>query len=331
MADTYISLDSDFIAEILERLRELAQDQELQVLGNRIIKRMESMRAKGTIRRASKYWQTLFPTANSSGYIALNKARNNMATIQDYHILQKDIEQFLASFLKRDVTSYALYYEDDMGQIYRADLSNVDDATMNLIYNQKQAQLITLSKQAKEELSRLESTINLTSHIEKYTIATKLAYPQEWRGSITKTTAAKKAGKRARYNLGHVMEAFEMHYQKMHHSLPLSSAQADWTDKEIIYNIKAALGNTPWYVSGDVGNKQVKFLGQSGSVRTGSQVSVEVLGNFIRSLMKEKYTKDELKQIVISVYRGLKNQEIKINSRVDKALDNLLEKELVKL
>jgi hypothetical protein len=37
--------------------------------------------------------------------------------------------------------------------------------------------------------------------------------------------------------------------------MPLDSEHPDWTDKELIYNIKTALGNTPWYSGGDVNNK----------------------------------------------------------------------------
>jgi hypothetical protein len=58
---------------------------------------------------------------------------------------------------------------------------------MNNIYNKNKAQLITLTTETKETLNSLEQTVNLTSHIEKYTIATKLAYPQDWRGSVSKT------------------------------------------------------------------------------------------------------------------------------------------------
>lgn len=329
MAENFIALDNSFIQDIIIRLQELQKDPDLLGLGNKIISQMNNLRSKSLMsRQPSNYWISRFPTSNSQGYIQLRRAKNSIKTIAQYHNLQHDIELFLAAFLKRDITTYALYYEDDYGNIYRTDMSTVDDSIMNSLYSSKTAQLITLTREAKETLKSLEQTANLTTHIEKYTIATKLAYPQEWRGSVTKTLKARNAGKRARYNLGHIMEAFEIHYQMLHKSIPMDQEYSDWTDKELIHNIKAAMNNTPWYSGGDVKNKQVKFLSSSGSVSTGSQISIETLGNFIKTIIEQKYSVQEIKQIAIGVYKGINNQSVKLNQRVEKTIEKMIETEL---
>ena len=328
---THIQLNADFIQELMLALSKLQRDPTLYALGQKIVAQIKALQTSGITRQPTNYWLSRFPTSNSQGYITLRKARGSAQTIQQYHRLQMDIEQFLGLFFNKDVTSYVLYYEDQYGNVMRTDLSNVDDGIIESIYNRNRAQLITLSKEARNTLQNLESTINLTNHIERYTIATKLAYPQEWRGSVSKTKAARQQGKRARYNLGHVMEAFETHYQKMHNSVPIDNERVDWTDKELIQNIKDAMGNTPWYSSGDVGNKQVKFLSQSGSVSTGSQISVEVLGNFIVKLMSEKYTLTDLKNIAISVYNGINNQGIKLGQKAEQTIESLIKNSLQNL
>jgi hypothetical protein len=46
-------------------------------------------------------------------------------------------------------------------------------------------------------------------------------------------------------------------------------------------NYLASKGNVSWWRSGDVSNKQVKWLGSGGSVKTGSFTSVQELANYI--------------------------------------------------
>lgn len=259
-----------------------------------------------------EYFEHQFQYENSQ-YIRLKSGRKFNKTTRGLILLQHQIQQFIAEFLGIPQTNYVLYYTDDSdGQIRRVEITP-DSQLENVIYSQNRARMIQLDKEAKIQLNNSKRALIITEHFNLYEQA---VLQQKAIHEYTK-----------KHNRGHIAEAFERHMQFRKHTIQDNTVSLgqDWTTEEIWQNFKASLGNTAWWRSGDVKNKQVKFLGSSGSVRTGSLTSLQELLNYIywlAELPPLDRSSPEWNNIVYSIAKAFTDSQ---------ALDEYTENSLAKL
>lgn len=257
-----------------------------------LVNQLASSSDKGD--RGGEYYSQIFDYDKNSGYVRLKRAGKNELRISQMHQLQQEINEFISKFMQRPVTQYVFYYIDALGQYRRADLSQADDNLLSSIYSKKTPQTIYLQKKTKETIDAASYSTIISNHFELYAADTAKYVKSQTEWSEQKRN----------YNLGHVAESFERHIStkmQVHQEQIINSLGVDWNKTEILQNYEAAKNNTPWWKSGDVYDKQVKFLGSSQSVRTGSQRSVEELANYIIWLYNNAFTNTDIEAIAKSV------------------------------
>lgn len=259
------SMDTD-LGQCVARIRELTED--LKSSDNSQPRRLE------WYQRQFKY---VGGESASYNYFNLKAPRKNEVDKRNkLNELQIEIYRFVSLFMQRPMTTYVFYYKDSNG-VHRYDTeglytkSRADDVVKQ-IYSQGRNRVTYLSAEAKRQIAKEQQSIAIDDHFKNYVQALKKAvnYSKKMRKS------------QKEHNLGHAAEAFERHWQKISHSLTATAYGADWgSNEELRAEYWASKGNVAWWRSGDVGHKQVKWLGSSGSVTSGSFNSIQELANYI--------------------------------------------------
>ena len=257
----------------------------------------------------------------SNEYLSLKRNKISQKYINDLHILQGYIENFMAQFLGRAITRYAIYYTDNDGVTYRKEFSSEEEKRL---YSQKSLQTLRLSPKQKEyikkEINDAKLQLIFSNHYQNYIIQLEKVYSK-----MSQQKKYKNILSRQKFNEGIKSEAFERHFQKIHNGNPenITSTQNNFNTKQLQEDLLLSFGFTPWWVQGDVLNLQVKsFSKNSSAVSSGSPRSLEELLNFINLIYnKQLYNSIEIETIAKTVVRGL----------MDESFDNKLEQTLQKL
>ena len=311
----FSQLSNEMLLELKDKLKLLQSgNSELQELGQRIKQLIEDLKSEGKVqRKRGTYYSSRFHyTADE--YAKLTAGKRSIIAIEKFAVLEASIDKFISLFMGRPETSFVLYYTDGEGQYRRTELTH-SEMIESHIYSSKKKNQISLNKE-KKKILEAKSTFILNEHFDKYS---QQAVSKKIRIRLGR-----------QYNLGHVAEAFERHWQSKHKENLQQTLPKDWNENEITRQLIESFGSTPWWASGDVGNKQVKFLDQNEAVRTASFRSLEELGNYIVWLTTHEFSDEELPLIAQDIYKGFLDKELEINENTKKTIKSLIEKTLAK-
>lgn len=268
----------------------------LRKLALEIKELIDSMKKRESEVERIEYFKNQFiytgkESQNQSFFHLKHGTKNDMEQTFALIQLQVKIQQFIAEFLQIPQTNYVLYYRDDQ-EVRRMEIPpGASLEKLQRIYANSGRRLLHLDADTKRLIAEKRQSIVVTQHFDKYVAAT-----QDW--------AQRKRIKAKSYNMGHIAEAFERHWQNLTHSTS-APLNADWTTKEIALNFWASKGNVAWWRSGDVKNKQVKWLGDNASVKTGSFTSIEELANYIVWLSQQSPANEaELEELTRSIAKA---------------------------
>ena len=319
--------DKDQLSELIaQRIQETQTEGELYKLADKIIKFYT-----GTFKRTqdsyrqnanSAYYNIRFSanTANPQ-YLSLARKKTSQKYISDLHILQGYIQEFMAEFIGRDVTQYAIYYTDDQGNTYRKEYTSDEEKQL---YNKKRAQSLSLSANEKErikqEIKDAEQQIQFSEHYSRYLTQLTAVYEEVKADPQLNYMVA-----RQKFNAGIQSEAFERHFQSIHQGKIETISSHSFSHQQLKEELLLSFGYTPWWVSGDVGKYQVKSFvqGQSESLKGGSVRSLEELLNFINLIhSRQLYSSVENSRIAKTVVRGL--LDVQFDKTLETAVTNML-------
>ena len=322
--------DQQSIAKELANQIKLAQTEGsgLYEIAQQIIKFYQSTfkRTQDSYRQLknARYYNVRFSANKSLGnsYLSLNRGKISQKYIKDLHSLQHLIENFMSKFLNRPITQYAIYYTDKEGNTYRKELTSQEEQKM---YSQSSMQSMRLTKQTKNmimfEIKDAEIQTKFSEHFNNYRIQIEKIYEK-----MSQSTQYNAIFKRQKFNEGIKAEAFERHFQKIHHGNQEHVARSTegFQEKELMENLLASFGFTPWWSKGDVGTFQIKsFTDKSQSVSIGSVRSLEELLNFIYLISnKNLYSQADCDRIAKTVVVGLMDQGF--NTSLENTLKGLL-------
>lgn len=299
-----LDAQKEAVLEPLERLLGSLNEanSSLYAIIEKIQNSIDDLKSQGNNNTFSSYYGQLFKTQlkdNSNEFIKIARARKPERQ-EKIRELQHDLYEFLGILTNQQTTEYVFYYIDNNGRYKRVNLGGKE------IENQKfslGARSLTLTKDAITELDKIAQDDFLSDHIANYVEQTYETIPP----------IILESG-RANYNMGHVMESFENHYQR-----PKEHKNQDWSKEELKDNLQKARGNTPWWVEGDVNNFQVKYLGRSNTVSLGSWKSLDALSTFVASFKlgtNKLFSNIEIQNIAQTLWNGILYKQGKLNEEV---------------
>ena len=163
-------------------------------------------------------------------------------------------------------TSYVFYYTDANDIVHRVLSEHVNS---NTISAHKSSRLRILKSQISQmEHAEEQEQMMLNKHYTSY----RSIIARTYKGTIGKD----------QINEGHIAEAFERHYQKIHSQEDPFNSDEPLDVNTVWEEVKESLGNAGWWTGGDVGNIQVKSMfGKTGDVRLTYMKTIEEVGNFL--------------------------------------------------
>ena len=163
-------------------------------------------------------------------------------------------------------TSYVFYYTDTKGVVHRVASEHVNSQSVS-VHKSSRLRILRGQISQMEKAEEVEQQM-LNKHYTSY----RSIVARTYKGIIGQ----------GQINEGHIAEAFERHYQKVHINEDPFNSDESLNVNTVWEEVRESLGNAGWWTGGDVGNIQVKSLfGKTGDVRLTYVKTIEEVGNFL--------------------------------------------------
>lgn len=244
-------------------------------LNNQVESLFEKIEQTEEKQSVKKYHSSRFAFIKEGSYfrISMRTAENKNNIKQLYEKILKIFYTIQKRFNEQQKQiNYAIYFRDSEGKMTRVAMDHIPIQTTR----QATSALKTsgLVNKIQNSQNRDLHMLNINEHFESFVGALQATY----KGPTLPSKSI---------NMGHLVEAFERHFQNVDASVPPGEdfhKDPPWDFYQIWRAVRESKGNTPWFQAGDVGNTQVKFLG-SGDVRLSSYDTLEDLLNFFKYLL----------------------------------------------
>ena len=217
-------------------------------------------------------------------------------------IIFLEIEQYI---FKDEIDSnlgYSVYFKGSDGKIYRASMKDIpkDQLRRTSKGTLKTTRLQTFLRQVEEQQQSDISILDVNQHLGSFIGVIQATYTGP--GEIPNRSIS----------YGRLTEAFEKHLQSnlLHHNW---SDAPPWSYTEIWQYVRESTSNVPWYLTGDVGGTQVKYIG-SGDTRLSTGASFQDILNFFDYILSNEIDEemiDNAYRIFIAQLQEAGDNEIK--------------------
>ena len=264
------------IKEVLKEIKGESENKQLYIKIKKILNSVEKQRLETGMKI---YHSNRFAFLTEGSYFTTKRKKDiendKIIIIKLYEEIKKiflQIEQRL-NLIDNSNLDYAIYFKDKNNRIKRLNTKQIDSkylrkSSKGLL---KTAGLQTYLKNLSEQQQADKKIIDITQHLDSFIGVIKATYSNNQKDIPNRTIS-----------YGRLTEAFERHLQSnLNHNI---NDAPPWNYNQVWKYIRESMGNVPWYLTGDVGGTQVKYLG-SGDVRLSSQHTFQDLLNFFDYLL----------------------------------------------
>ena len=293
-----MSINSSQIRKTLKEILKQIKGQEKGTQLNTKIKNLfNELTAKKKEIGVKVYHDARFSFLKEGSYFTTNKSKNAFINKQVLQFLYNEIKQIfleIESYIYKSQIDnnldYAIYFKGTDGKLYRASTKEIPKEQLRrtskgaLKTTKLQTYLRSIQNQEKNDIAILDINQHLGSFI----------------GVIQATYKGKDNIPNRTISYGRLAEAFERHLQSnINHNY---NDAPPWNYNQIWRFLRQSTSNVPWYLTGDVGGTQVKFIG-SGDTRLTSAASIQDILNFFDYILSNEID-DEMINNVYSIFIG---------------------------
>lgn len=281
------------LKNLIENLR--SNNEKVLSLRTRIDNLFNSVKKQELDTKVKIYHSNKFAFIKEGGYYTTKTGvdlKNNKKELENLYEQIKEVfnliqQQLLKGKMDNDL-DYSVYFKDADGHVKRASSNKIPSQYLRVTSKGalKTTGLQKYLKSIEEREDTIFTIIDIDEHFNSFI------------GVIKATYKAQTIPNRV-LSFGRLAEAFERHFQS--NFINHNCNQPPWNYNEVWMYVRESLGNTPWYLTGDVFGTQVKYIG-SGNVDLSTSATFQDTLNFLDYLLNSK---DDINNIVDNAYKIL--------------------------